>query len=398
MGKRFFDTKIAFKFPAADIAEVCNLLNEFLKHISIVTLSRIEAEEADPKNRFIGPRNSRYCGIVKVINRWGIRDVKGKYYELLNGVVGRISTCCPMLIIYKPIELLLFSKLLDQWWRGVKAEFTQEEIEVFFLQPHEMIVSTSLLESGVHLYDLIVRSQELSLKSKDSKEFLDQGVARRLFMLKENVNSISKIYCESRIEPLSDNEKAILSLNINFFYANIYAILDCLAFVFAFEDNGYEIDRGDKKAMKKVGLFKKDFFIKINGLSEKLNLTKIKPWYVEIENLRHPVAHRIPLYFPEIYNDTDYCKIKDEQEKYSKNIKATLGNMTSTTNDISAQLGKLREERQKTESYINVFSGCFLHSFEESEKLYHLSRLTLDLGILYYLLDKSFEYLCEICG
>lgn len=390
--------KIEYKFSTADIADVLNLSNEFLKHVSIVTLSRSEAEIADAEKGLIGTGDSRYCNIVKVINRWGIKDEEGKYYELLNDVIGRISSCQPMLQIYKPIQILLFNKLLEKR-KNPKAKFTKEEIEIFFLQPYEMIVCTSIPQSGVRIYDLIGKSQGLSvkLKSEDSKEFLEHGVVRRLFMLKATVDSISKIYCERRKKPLDDNEKAILSQNINFFYANIYAILDCLAFVFAFEYPNYKINRHNKKEFKKVQLFKKKFYRKINGLSEKLNLTKLKPWYDEIADLRHPVAHRIPLYFPEIYNDEDYRKIQEDDKDYFESFNSILKDITAATNEINDELDKLNKEWQKAKSNINVFSGCFLHSYEESKKFYHLSRLTLDLGILYYLLDKSIEYLCVLC-
>lgn len=391
--------KIEYKFSTADIADVLNLLNLFLKHLSLVTLSRADVEMADPETGFIGTSDSRYCHIVKVINRWGIKDEKGKYNVLLNGVIGRISSCYPMLIIYEPIELLLFNKLLEGR-KGGKTEFTKEEIDIFFLQPYGMLTSSCIYKSGVHLYDLITKSQKLSvkLKSKDSKEFLDQGVARRLFMLKATVDSISEIYRERRIKPLDDNEKAILSQNTNFFYANIYAILDCLALVFAVEHPDYKFDIRTKSDRQQVVLFRESFHKKINGLSEKLNLTKLKPWFDEIANLRHPVAHGIPMYFPEIYNDEDARKIQEADKNYFESFNSILKDITVATNEINDELDKLNKEWQKAKSNINVFSGCFLHSYEESEKFYHLSRLTLDLGILYYLLDKSFEYLCGLCG
>jgi hypothetical protein len=400
---------VEYTLSTTDIADVRRLLNEFLKHISLVVLSRVEVDLADPEKRYIGNCDSKYCEIVKVINRWGIKDEKGKYYALLNGVIGRISSCHLMLQIYKPIELLVFNKLLEGWSKGIKTEFTQEEIEIFFLQSFKMVISEFIPESAIYLYDLATASYELStkLKSEDSKKFLNEGVGRRLFMLKATVDSISKIYNERRIKCLDDNENTILEQNINFFYANIYAILDCLAFVFAFEYSGYKVDK-----FKDVGFFNKKFYPKINGLSEKLNLTKLKPWYDEIVKLRDPIAHRIPLYFPEIYKEEDARKIKDIMDEYAKNFNAIFKNRKVFTNNekdqISKQMdesnkmndaiNKLREDKQKAESYINVFSGCFLHSYEESEKYYHLSRLTLDLGILYYLLDKSFEYLYEICG
>ncbi len=387
--------KIEYEFLTADIADVLKLLNEFLKRISLVALSRDEVDMVDLRKKCIGTNDSRYSDIVKRINRWGIKEEESKYYELLNDVIGRIASCYPMFQIYEPIQLLLFNKLLEGWGKEIKTKFTKEKIEIFFLQPYKMLISGCIPESAVYLYDLITESQNLyvKLKSAGSKKFLNEGVSRRLFMLKATVDSISRIYNKRRIKCLDDNENTILSQDINLFYANVYAILDCLAFVFAYEYPGYKI-----VIRKDIGLFNKKFYPKINGLNEKLSLAKLKPWYDEIVKLRDPIAHRIPLYFPEIYKKEDARKIKEIRDEYSKSFNAVFMNRRALTNDENDQINKLREKRQKAESNINVFSGCFLHSYEESEENYHLSRLTLDLGILYCLLDKSFEYLCELCG
>ena len=409
--------KIEYKFSEADIADVLDLLNEFLKHISIISLSRAEVEIADPERRFIGTSNSRYHNIVKVINRWGIKEEDGQYYKLLNGVISRISSVCPMLQIYKPMQLLLFNKLLEGWGKGAKTEFAKEEIEIFFLQPFEMIVSSCIPASSVYLYSLITESLKLSakLKSEDSREFLNEGIGRRLFMLKANVDSIARIYDEHRVKCLDEEENTILSQDINLFYTNVYAILDCLAFVLAFECPDYKIDRKNKHQYRNIGLFNEEFYSKINELSDKLNLIKLKPWYGEIADLRHPIAHRIPLYFPEMYTPDDERKIKEINEEHSENFNAIIKNSRTITNDenhrvinvkdlmdqinkLDDAIDKLREKKQKAESNIKVFSGRFLHSIEESQRFYHLSRLTLDLGILYYLLNKSFEYINEICS
>ncbi|GAH55361.1 unnamed protein product, partial [marine sediment metagenome] len=185
----------------------------------------------------------------------------------------------------------------------------------------------------------------------------------------------------------------ILSQSINFFYANIYAILDCLAFVFAFESPDYEIDRDNKNELRKVGLFKRSFYTKINGLNEKLRLTKLKHWHTEITDLRHPIAHRIPLYFPEIYKNADSLKIQEADKDYYNSMEAVYNNKTLSPDNRIDKLNQLQEKWQETKATIEVFSGCFLHSCEESKKLYHLSRLTFDLGILRHLLDNSFDYL-----
>jgi hypothetical protein len=302
-----------------------------------------------------------------------------------------------MLFIYEPIQLLLFRKMLEAVKEGARAKFTLEEVQVFFLQPYEMILSRSILTSGICLYDLILKATRLSgqLQSDNAKEFLDEGVVRRLFMLKASVDSMSRIYSQHRTQPLDDDEAAILSQNINFFYANIFATVDCLAFVFAYEDPDYPIDRAKTGDLWKVGLFKKDFRAQIGGLSEWPDLPKVKVWYDAIVELRHPVAHRLPLYFPEIYTDQDSREIQEIDQEYRRGLTAMARDMAVSSDDTTKTLDALHAERQKRRANVSVFSGGFLHSHRETKKFHHLSRLTLDLGILYYLLDTSFDRLAE---
>ncbi|GAH51217.1 unnamed protein product, partial [marine sediment metagenome] len=139
--------EMKYKISTKDISDVNGLLNEFLKHISLVTLSRTEAVMANPETRFVGSGSSKYHDIVKMINRWGIKDESKRYNELLNNVIGRISLCHPMLLIYEPVQLLLFNKMLE-WGTKKNASFSKQEIEAFFLQPYEIITNSSILVAG----------------------------------------------------------------------------------------------------------------------------------------------------------------------------------------------------------------------------------------------------------
>jgi hypothetical protein len=395
--------EIPINLSSADITDVCRLLKDFLKQISLVRLSREDIDAIDMDNTIGGHRS--HPNIVKVINRWGIRDDSGgNYYRLLNDVIGKLSSRNLMLRIYEPIQLFLFNKLIERW-TNTNTIFSREEIEVFFLQPYEMIINTDIFISGLALLNLIIEEvQKLKdmLKSDDSKEFLNEGVSRRLFMLKYNIDNISTIYNDQRTKAIDEEEKATLELNVNFFYANVCAILDCAAFVLAFEDPNYKIDRHNNKYLKKVGLFNKDFYEKFDQLEDKLDLKKLKPWYDEIIDLRHPVAHRIPLYFPDFYTEEENRKIQEATNKYFAESVPTDDDLKepATLEEKTAKLNKLKEKREQAEQEWKKvrlentpFAGCFLHSYQESKKYYHLSRLSLDLGILYHLLKETFKYL-----
>jgi hypothetical protein len=95
-----------YTFSTTDITNVRELLNEFLKHISLVALSRDEVGSADPQKRFIGNYSNKYHDIVKIINRWGIKEDDGRYYELLNNTIAGICSCYPTLLIYKAYSVV----------------------------------------------------------------------------------------------------------------------------------------------------------------------------------------------------------------------------------------------------------------------------------------------------
>jgi len=388
---------IQYTFSDSDLEEIRALLNAFLEHLSLDAFARWEVGLADSHKLGFGRRDEKYSGVEKVINRWGIRCTDGKYYLRLNELIGRISAQNRMLQIYEPIQLFLFSKLLEGWWEGKRLDYTLEELRVFFLQPYKMLCLHSICGSGVSLYDLIRRTLSLSphLRNDHAKRYLNEGVSRRLRMLKVTVDSISEIYRQSRVEPMNDDETARLSQNVNFFYANIYAIIDCLAFVFAYEDPEYNLDGAHKRDLKEVSLFRSAFSRHIRGLDEKLSLSRLKPWYNDIVDLRHPVAHRIPLYFPDILVGEEGQHIQTIEEEYWKDFNRILADRAALPDDATNSLETLMAEREEKRDQIRVFSGCFLHSLSESNKVHHLSRLVLDLAILYHLVDTSFNLLVE---
>jgi hypothetical protein len=386
---------IQYSLSEEDVRDVRKLLNAFLEHVSLKTLSRREAELADLQRRLIGSSHTGCPHIVKVVNRWGITNEDGQYNALLNGLMGHILSRHRLLQIYESIQLLVFRKMLEAMKAGEPPAFSLEEVQVFFLQPYEVILSESILTSSIHLNELVVDGGRLSaqLQSDNAREFLNQGVVRRLVMLRTSVDSMSRIYSHHRTQPLGDEEAAILSQNINFFYANVFAIVDCLAFVFAYEDPGYPIDRANTSDLMKVNLFSKEFRKQIRGLSEWPDLAKAKVWYDTIKELRHPVAHRIPLYFPEIYTADDSRAIQEIDQRYHADLASIVGDTAASSEDLADKLDAIRAERQKREASIGTFSGVFLHSDRETRTLHHLSRLTVDLGILYYLLHTSFDHL-----
>ncbi len=390
------DEKIKITLSDDDISEITSLLNTLLEQVDLIPLSRHGLSKVDAGS-MPGFSAGEYSDIVKTYNRFGIKDNSGDYHKTLNEIIARIALCNPLLQIYDSIQLLLFNKLIEG-----NTKFSIEEIDIFFLRKYSSITCSDIFYAGTLLYDIIkiVMRFSVALKSQDAKDFLEYGVSRRLFMLKKNIDDISQIYQHSRIEALNREEDAILDQAINASYANIYAIVDCLAFVIAFEDKDYEVERNKYEDLKKIGFYnyiRNGFakkYEKYDVLKGKLYLERLKPWYRELCDLRHPVAHRIPLYFPDMYND-------EEGELYSEAVKEynlkcqELNNTAILDQDFVSKLSDITETRDRKLSEINLFSGCFLHSDIDSKKIYHLSRLIVDLGIMNSLILNGIAYIQE---
>ena len=387
---------IRINLSSRDISEIVKLQNKLLQQVSIITLSRDELSIIDANNKVIGLGNRQFSNVIKTINRFGIRDDSGNFYKVLNDVIGRITLNNPIFRSYDSIIMLLFNKLLEKW-TNKDSKFTQEELEVFFLQPFKFITTTDIYSSGLFINSLIFKITEIhnGLKSEDAGDFLQNGIGRRLFMLKENVDAIAKIYKCHRIDGLSHKEDVILDQNINAFYANIYAIMDCMAFVITFEDKDCDISRNEQKDLNKIGFYNKHFpsvYKRYSQLESNLNLRKLKPWFLEICDLRHPVAHRIPLYFPNIYNSHESAIYKKSMGKYNSACRDIYANGNITPQELEVKSTELQKVKDIELYEINLFCGCFLHSDKESKRYYHLSRLVIDLGILCYLLHAGLKH------
>jgi len=378
-----------------DIDDIVTLINKLLDSCSLILLSR--DEHSSVNTFFIHAENNKLKNVVKSINRFGIKDECGDFHKFLNEIVKVITRRNHLFQIYDRVVFLLFDKLLEKWTKD--SIVSKEEIELFILQPYEFL-TTDLQYSNLLIRDIALKSNlSHRLKSHDAKEFLLEGVFRRVFMLYENINAISKIFDTERIDNLASDENAILTLSINAFYANIFAITDCLAFTIVFEDDDCRITREDQKKFRKIGLFHKDFpqfYCKYDQLKERLKLEILKLWYDEICNLRHPIAHRIPLYFPVIYNCTEGLTYCDATESHNLGCNAIFSDDTISPLERVDRISKLQKIRENEFLGISLFSGCFLHSDKESKRYYHLSRLVFDLGILGFILKESFGYIEEM--
>ena len=152
----------------------------------------------------------------------------------------------------------------------------------------------TLKERYLNLVSKILKLSE-RLNEDKAKEYLLQGVARRLDVIERCVENVYSIFPLQRKELLSHDELKDVDINLHAFIVNVFGILENLAWVLIHEKGLTNIL--DKK---KVGLFKKETKSRLSSeFRQYLDSNSIKAWHDQfLANYRDALSHRIPLYVP----------------------------------------------------------------------------------------------------
>ena len=193
-----------------------------------------------------------------------------------------------------------------------------------------------------------------SIRNTEAKEYLTQGVGRRLSILTRCIHNIFSIFPVRRTEHLALEELADVDINLHAFFVNLSGLLDNLGWVFVFEN-----DFRGKLSKKNIGLFKNktQSFLPENFRTY-LNTERMKRWYSEYsKNYRDALAHRIPLYVP------PFVLNREEQERYLA-LEDQIHALDVRVYDNLAICDQLRE-KQKELGQPSLF---FTHSFAEGSQ------------------------------
>ena len=152
--------------------------------------------------------------------------------------------------------------------------------------------------------ELMIKLYELqqSVSNVKAREYLMEGVGRRLKTLIRCINNVFNIFPVDRNDLLTKDELADLSINLHAFVVNISGIFDNLAWIYVFENDLYGDPKEDKLTKFDIGLFNKKTQTRLwPNFTEYLNSETMQRWYKEYsKNYRDALAHRIPLYVPHL--------------------------------------------------------------------------------------------------
>jgi hypothetical protein len=163
----------------------------------------------------------------------------------------------------------------------------------------------------------------LQLKQARAREFASQGFPRRLKTMARCIKNVFALIPPERRELPTADELSDATINIQGFVFNAYGAVDNLAWIWLSE-KGQKRHDGTSIPDKHVGLgpdntsvrqtFSADFQTYLGSLDE---------WLKFLANLRHALAHRIPLYIPPyVIQDADAGAYNELAEKIHAAIKA----------------------------------------------------------------------------
>jgi len=183
------------------------------------------------------------------------------------------------------------------------------------------------------------------------REFAFHGFARRLKTLTRCLENVLKILPPEFVGLPSRQQLDDLEIHLQAFVFNAFATLDNLAWIWVSErQSGREIPRAHVGLTSRNTTVRKSFSAEFRNL-----LASFDPWFDFLEDYRHALAHRIPLYVP------SYAVSTATQGEY-----ASLGMRMHDAlrrRDLD-EYDRLQEAQER----LAVFQPCMMHSFGENAR------------------------------
>jgi hypothetical protein len=204
-----------------------------------------------------------------------------------------------------------------------------------------------------------------SYKDMGAHEHATQGFARRLGTLVRCIENVFETLPPERTAIPDRNELVDAAINIQAFLFNVFGIVDNLAWIWVLEKQILD-SKGKKLAARNIGLTPKCDAVRASFSAEFQDyLSGFNNWFDYLENYRHALAHRIPLYIPPY-------TISPKNEKAYRDLDASIREALMQRNRSEYQ--RLKSEQE----HLKIFMPWIKHSFLEQSKpfIFHPQLLT----------------------
>ncbi|WP_072389586.1 hypothetical protein [Hyphomicrobium sp. CS1BSMeth3] len=190
-------------------------------------------------------------------------------------------------------------------------------------------------------------------KVQRAREFAHHGFVRRTATLARSVANVFALIPPERIEPLDDHDvRHDAEINIQAAVFSAFAAVDNLAWIWVIEKDVLQ-PNGEKIRPEWVGLRPKNWVVR-DTLPDKLRefVAGFDEWFAGIDNYRHALAHRIPLYIP------PYCI---DPKNAARHEELDLLQVQAATKGKFEEMDRLRAEQEA----MRFFRPWIQHSFSE---------------------------------
>jgi hypothetical protein len=213
------------------------------------------------------------------------------------------------------------------------------------------------------------------------REFAQHGFLRRVKSMARSITNVFTLLPPEKSDLPTSEERHDAEMNIQAFLFNTFAPTDNLAWIWVSEKNIRKPD-GSELANREVGLRKARIRQSFSaGFQEYLQT--LDPWFGHLEDFRHALAHRIPLYIPPYMVDP-------KNEKAYRELEAGM-NAAALRYDF-----KERERLAAEQKKLTFFRPWMTHSFTENAKhvVFH-AQLLADFNTIDELGHKMLEELAR---
>lgn len=153
-----------------------------------------------------------------------------------------------------------------------------------------------------------------SYKQKEAAEFAMHGFIRRIKTMKRCIDNIYRVCPPDIDRKPSSEELSDLAINLQAFVLNVYGSLDNLAWVWV-KEKGILNKKGNSLSNGEIGFAEKYSAVRDTFSPEFQDYLKtLDKWFGHVENFRHALAHRIPLYVPPYVSNEEEVKRERELE------------------------------------------------------------------------------------
>ena len=200
---------------------------------------------------------------------------------------------------------------------------------------------------------LVERCVMAQFRTDKAREYARHGLSRRLGVL---VHCLERVFARlppNTTKPPDAAEILDVTVFLQAFVFNVFGCIDNLAHVWVNEK--VVLDKDGKALPDRWVGFRKDNKIVLESLPPTFReyLADLEPWFDQLENMRHALAHRIPLYIP------PYVIPDDKLTEYH-----AIG--TGVWEAIKLRDYGEADRLEKKQSALTSFEPFATHSFEEN--------------------------------